>query len=116
MHVESDRLLGHVDDFWTGQVGLVDHVPPLKGAAERAPKEPRSAPRRVLFIGLAFLVMADLVLAFSSGVAGVMIGVGLWGLHMGFTQGFQTEADIAACGVGRKRSSSRSPTALFGGR
>jgi MFS family permease len=45
---------------------------------------------RVLFIGLAFLVMADLVLAFSSNVAGVMIGVGLWGLHMGFTQGLLT--------------------------
>ena len=45
---------------------------------------------RVLVIGLAFLVIADLVLAFSSGVAGVMIGVGLWGLHMGFTQGLLT--------------------------
>ena len=45
---------------------------------------------RVLVIGLAFLVIADLVLALSSGVAGVMIGVGLWGLHMGFTQGLLT--------------------------
>jgi MFS family permease len=42
---------------------------------------------KVLFIGLALLVVADLVLAFSSEVVGVMIGVGLWGLHMGFTQG-----------------------------
>ncbi|MFZ1105236.1 MAG: MFS transporter [Hyphomicrobiaceae bacterium] len=42
---------------------------------------------RVLFIGLSSLLMADLVLAFSSEVVGVMIGVGLWGLHMGFTQG-----------------------------
>jgi MFS family permease len=46
--------------------------------------------RQVLFIGLFFLVIADLVLAFSSGVVGVMIGVGLWGLHMGFTQGLLT--------------------------
>ncbi|MGH6923143.1 MAG: MFS transporter [Propylenella sp.] len=41
----------------------------------------------VLFIGLLLLVAADLGLAFSSGVAGVLGGVVLWGLHMGFTQG-----------------------------
>ena len=33
------------------------------------------------------LVVADLVLAFATGIAGVGIGVVLWGLHMGFTQG-----------------------------
>ncbi len=42
---------------------------------------------RVLVIGLVFLVFADLVLAFSVGVMGVLAGVALWGLHMGFTQG-----------------------------
>ena len=45
---------------------------------------------RVLVIGLCLLVVADLVLALSSGVTGVMIGVALWGLHMGFTQGLLT--------------------------
>ena len=35
----------------------------------------------------AFLVAADLVLAFTGGIAGVAVGVALWGLHMGFTQG-----------------------------
>ena len=45
---------------------------------------------RVLFVGLALLIVADLVLAFSPGVLGVMIGVGIWGLHMGFTQGLLT--------------------------
>ncbi len=41
----------------------------------------------VLILGLALLVVADVVLAFTSGIAGVAIGVVLWGLHMGFTQG-----------------------------
>jgi MFS family permease len=41
----------------------------------------------VLGIGFGLLVAADLVLAFTSGIAGVAIGVALWGLHMGFTQG-----------------------------
>lgn len=45
---------------------------------------------RVLVVGLSFLVIADLVLALSTGVVGVMIGVALWGLHMGFTQGLLT--------------------------
>ena len=42
---------------------------------------------RVLVVGVGFLVLADLVLAFAPGLGGVAIGVALWGLHMGFTQG-----------------------------
>jgi MFS family permease len=42
---------------------------------------------RVLLAGVAFLVLADLVLAFAPGIGGVGVGVILWGLHMGFTQG-----------------------------
>ena len=41
----------------------------------------------VLMIGFGLLIAADLFLALSQGVSGVMIGVVLWGLHMGFTQG-----------------------------
>ena len=42
---------------------------------------------RVLVVGVGFLVLADLVLAFAPGIGGVGAGVILWGLHMGFTQG-----------------------------
>ena len=41
----------------------------------------------VLLCGLAALVLADLALAFISGMGGVVIGVGLWGLYLGFSQG-----------------------------
>jgi MFS family permease len=41
----------------------------------------------VLLCGLAALVVADLVLAFIPGLVGVVIGVGLWGLYLGFSQG-----------------------------
>jgi MFS family permease len=41
----------------------------------------------VLTGGFLLLVAADMALAFASGVLGVMVGVALWGLHMGFTQG-----------------------------
>ena len=43
--------------------------------------------RTVLIAGLLLLVVADVVLALASGIAGVAIGVILWGLHMGLTQG-----------------------------
>jgi MFS family permease len=42
---------------------------------------------RLLIAGLLMLIAADIVLAFASGIAGVLLGVALWGLHMGFTQG-----------------------------
>ena len=41
----------------------------------------------VLGVGFGLLVAADLVLAFTTDIAGVAVGVALWGLHMGFTQG-----------------------------
>lgn len=41
----------------------------------------------VLAVGIALLVVADLVLAFGDTVPAVMLGVVFWGLHMGFTQG-----------------------------
>lgn len=43
--------------------------------------------RTLLGIGLLLLVAADLVLAFGSTRATLMVGVLLWGLHMGLTQG-----------------------------
>jgi MFS family permease len=41
----------------------------------------------MLVIGLVLLVAADLVLVLAPGLTGVWIGVMLWGLHMGFSQG-----------------------------
>lgn len=43
--------------------------------------------RGLLVAGLIMLILADLVLGFSTGVAPMLIGVALWGLHMGLTQG-----------------------------
>jgi MFS family permease len=41
----------------------------------------------VLIAGLALLIVADGVLALAGGIGGVAVGVILWGLHMGLTQG-----------------------------
>ena len=40
----------------------------------------------LLAAGIMVLCAADLVLAFAGGVFGVLLGAGLWGLHMGLTQ------------------------------
>ncbi|QHM71405.1 MFS transporter [Mixta intestinalis] len=43
--------------------------------------------RRLLQMGLVVLIVADLVLALSHSWSGIIIGVALWGVHMGMTQG-----------------------------
>lgn len=41
----------------------------------------------LLITGLGLLVAADLVLALAPGFLGLGLGIALWGLHMGLTQG-----------------------------
>jgi MFS family permease len=42
---------------------------------------------RLLALGAGALVLGDLALAFAGGFAALFLGVSLWGLHMGLTQG-----------------------------
>jgi MFS family permease len=43
--------------------------------------------RLLLAIGFGILIVSDIVLAVAPSILWVMLGVGLWGLHMGMTQG-----------------------------
>jgi MFS family permease len=47
----------------------------------------RVKPTALLAAGLAVLVTADVALARADGLAATALGVALWGLHMGMTQG-----------------------------
>jgi len=47
----------------------------------------RMSHHTLLALGLTMLIAADLVLASSSGIGGLLAGVALWGIHMGMTQG-----------------------------
>ena len=47
----------------------------------------RVSHRRLLLAGLAVLVLADVVLAANTHWTGLLLGVALWGVHMGMTQG-----------------------------
>jgi MFS family permease len=41
----------------------------------------------MLALGVVFLIIADLVLAFATSITLMLLGTAFWGLHMGFTQG-----------------------------
>lgn len=41
----------------------------------------------VLGLGIGFLIVVDLILAFGTTIPLTLLGVACWGLHMGFTQG-----------------------------
>ncbi|MFG1269771.1 MFS transporter [Xanthobacter sp. DSM 14520] len=44
-------------------------------------------PQRLLLAGMGVLIAADLLLAFGPGLAGTLLGIALWGVHMALTQG-----------------------------
>jgi MFS family permease len=43
--------------------------------------------RPLLLAGLAALIVADLLLGFGQSLVAIFAGIGLWGLHLGLTQG-----------------------------
>ena len=57
----------------------------------------RMSPRAILSAGMAALIAGNLVLAGTSGYAGLVVGVFLWGAHMALTQGIFSRmiADVA---------------------
>lgn len=54
---------------------------PVGRWADRAPRAP------ILMLGCGLLLLADVALALGQGVAWCAVGVALWGLHMGLTEG-----------------------------
>jgi MFS family permease len=56
----------------------------------------------VFAIGAALLIAADLVLAFGASVATAFVGIALWGLHMGFTQGLLAALVADAAGTNNR--------------
>ena len=45
---------------------------------------------RLLEIGMVFLILSNLCLGYGSSIGIVFVGIALWGLHLGFTQGILT--------------------------
>ena len=47
----------------------------------------RMSPKSILMAGMCALIAGNMVLAWSGGYAGLVVGVSLWGAHMALTQG-----------------------------
>ena len=58
--------------------------------------------RLVLAIGGFALILADVVLAQAAGIRGLLAGICLWGLHMGFSQGLFAALVADAAPAGRR--------------
>ena len=83
-------LKAHSEGFSTGFVPVVVVIMNLFYAVAAYPAgviSDNGDRLRVLALGIVLLIAADLVLALVPGLAGIGLGVALWGLHMGFTQG-----------------------------
>lgn len=76
-----------LDLMWTPVVLVVMGIAYSLSAYPAGALSDRIARVTVLTIGLLLLFAADLVLALAPGIPGLLIGVALWGFHMGFTQG-----------------------------
>jgi MFS family permease len=57
----------------------------------------RMSPRTILMAGIAVLIAADVILSREIGLAGLALGILLWGAHMALTQGILARmiADVA---------------------
>lgn len=73
--------------MWVPAVLVVMNVVYALSAYPAGVLSDRKSRKGLLAIGLVLLVGADLTLALMPNLVGVALGVVLWGLHMGFTQG-----------------------------
>ncbi|HUL46982.1 MAG TPA: MFS transporter [Steroidobacteraceae bacterium] len=64
----------------------------------------RISRRRLLALGFATLIAADLILAWGPNLWVVMAGIAVWGLHLGMTQGLLSALVADACPVSLRAS------------
>jgi predicted MFS family arabinose efflux permease len=74
-------------DAWAPLVLILMNVVYAASAYPFGQLADRMSHRRLLGGGLAVLVAADLLLASGGGWAALALGIALWGLHLGMTQG-----------------------------
>lgn len=72
---------------WVPAVMIVMNVVYALGAYPAGALSDRMSSRTLLVVGLLCLVLADVLLALTSGVALTLAGAACWGLHMALTQG-----------------------------
>lgn len=76
-----------LEPMWAPMVMVVMGVAFSLSAYPAGAMSDRVGRLSMLAVGMLLLVAADLVLAFAPGMGGLVLGVALWGFHMGFSQG-----------------------------
>ena len=76
-----------VPETWIPSVLVVMSVVYALSAYPAGKLSDRMPRRRLLALGMAVLLLADVMLARANGYALLFAGIALWGLHMGLTQG-----------------------------
>ena len=74
-------------ETWIPSVLVVMSVVYALSAYPAGKLSDRMPRRRLLALGMAVLLLADVMLARANGYALLFAGIVLWGLHMGLTQG-----------------------------
>ena len=72
---------------WTPLVLVVMNITYMLSAYPAGALADRIPRTQLLMLGCAILVVSNLVLASAQTTTVVLVGTGLWGLHMGFTEG-----------------------------
>ena len=72
---------------WTPLVLVVMNITYMLSAYPAGALADRMPRTQLLMLGCAILVVSNLVLASAQTTTVVLVGTGLWGLHMGFTEG-----------------------------
>ena len=72
---------------WTPLVLVVMNITYMLSAYPAGALADRMPRTQLLMLGCAILVVSNLVLASARTTTVVLVGTGLWGLHMGFTEG-----------------------------
>ena len=93
---------GGLATAWTPAVIAVMSLVFAASAYPAGRLQDRIGAKPLLLLGLVVLIAADLFLAFGQTLLGTFLGIALWGLHMGLTQGVLA-ALVAASAPSRLR-------------
>ncbi len=72
---------------WTPLALAVMNVTYVISAYPAGRLSDRIGRKGLMLIGMGVLIVADIVLITMTSVSGVLLGIALWGLHLGLTQG-----------------------------
>jgi MFS family permease len=78
---------GGLSSTWTPLALVVMNFTYVLSAYPAGRLSDRIGREGLLLVGMGVLIVADIVLFLAAGLNGILVGIALWGLHLGITQG-----------------------------